>query len=404
MTRPLAIMTGDWHLVSHAWKSRPTLSGDAECALRQVAQFSRSSGLPIIAAGDLFDSKHPGMPNLYPAHQLLRETKGYYIQGNHERQSLPWMLLVAPNWRHLENQSVTLTTDGIPHAAEIIWRDDIVILPPLFATDKTWNVYGLDFTGSTPQLRERLDALEMKDRDGEANLLVLHQSTPQMMPMDLNELQDNMVPDAVDLIVVGHCHQASTFAVTTQSGRSIPGISPGGFHLLSILESPKKRMAVLFSDGSVRTVPLVTRRVLAANLCGKTDSDVREEVATLRRKIKKGKKRPPEIDKPIVYARMNESTSQEAERIVKSELGESAHLFFKRERSDAAPGTPDVSRLENIDIARHTESGFEYIRGIFRDFEPDTEVRGIVEGLLETDPSYETYQTLKSRFLETQTC
>jgi len=232
----------------------------------------------------------------------------------------------------------------------------------------------------------------------------LHQSTPQMMPMDLNELQDNMVPDAADLVVVGHCHQAKNFAITTQSGRTIPGISPGGFHLLSILESPKKGMAVLFSDGSVRTVPLVTRRVLSVNLCDKTDTDVRDEAAALRRKILQSKKRPAEIAKPIVYALMNESTWQEAERILKSELGESAHLFFKRKPSGEEPGTPDVSRLENIDIARHAESGFDSIRGIFQEFEPDAEVRAIVEGLLETDPSPETYQELRTRFLETQRC
>jgi len=404
MTLPIAIITGDYHLVSHAWKSRPTLSGDAECALRQVAGLSRKTGLPIIAAGDLFDSKNPGMPNLYPAHRLLRDTRGYYIQGNHDRQSLPWMLLVAPIWTHLEKQPVTLTTNGVKYTEEVIFRDDIMVIPPLFDTNKTWNVYGLDFSSSTDQLRERLDSLAIESRDGKANLLVLHQSTPQTMPMDLNELQDKMVPDAVDLVVVGHCHQAKTFVVTTQSGDVIPAISPGGFHLLSILESPKKQMYVLFSDGSVRTVPLVTRRVLAANLCDKTDSEVREEAAKLRKNIAKGKKRPVEITKPIVYARMNESTSQEAERILKSELGESAHLFFKRERSGEVGGKIDVSRLENIDIARHAELGFEYVRNIFHDHESDTDVREIVEGLLGTDPSLETYQTLKSRFLETQSC
>jgi hypothetical protein len=399
MTQPLAIITADWHILSHAWKSRPALCGDAECSLRQVTDLSRKTGLPIIAAGDLFDSKRPVPFDLITAYRLCRDTTGYYIQGNHEKQTPPWMQLIAPGWTHLEKQPVVIDLFD----AKIDESNLKTVIPPVFDDDCAWTVYGIDYVGTPEQLQDKLDALEIDENEGMANLLVLHQSAQQTMPMDINELKSFMIPDGVDLVVLGHCHQSSTFTLTTKSGHEIPAISPGGFHLLSILESPGKFVYILFANGERRSMPLVTRRVLSVNLCDNTDSEVREKAAELRQKVRKGKKRPSEIEKPIAYARMNEATSHEAERIMKTELGECSHLFFKREHIDDATTPTDINRLENIAIARHAESGYGFIRNIFTEMEPDADVREIVEGLLGTDPSQGVYEELKTSFLEKST-
>ena len=406
--QPLAIITADWHIITHAWKSRPTLSGDAECSLRQVADLARRTGLPIIAAGDLFDSKRPDSSSLLLTHELLRDTEGCYIQGNHDKQPLPWMKLVAPAWTHLDKSPITLSG--------IMPPDDTTDLGPLFSKAKIevpplfnhgvsrWNIHGIDYVGTKEQLQERLEQINIKKGSNIADLLVLHQSSSATMPMDINELFDGMIPDEVDLVVLGHEHTAKVCEVLSCSGRKIPMISPGGFHILSILEDAKKLIYILYTDGSVKSLPLITRRVLSMNLHDKTDSEIREDIAALQQKIKKGRPRPPEIKKPIVYARMNEATAPDADRILKAELGDSVHLFLKRERSDADEVEMNMNHLENIDITRHSESGFEYVRSIFHKFESDANVRNMVERLLETEPSEETYQALKSQFLETQTC
>ena len=399
MTRPLAIITGDWHMLSHVWKSRPTLSGDAECALRQVTDLARATWLPIIAAGDLFDSKRPDASSLLMTHSLLRNTEGYYIQGNHERQTPPWMRLVAPKWIHLEQQSVSLSIKS-----RIEPEGMKCTVPPLFETDRQWTVHGIDYVGTREQLQEQLDSLKIERTDEDAHLLILHQSASHTMPMDVNQLLDGMIPDAIDMAVIGHCHIASVFEIRTQGGRLIPAISPGGFHLLSILESPKKQMDILYADGSVYTLPLTTRRVVSLNLRDCTDSETREKTSQLLETLRKrGKKRPAEIAKPIVYARMNETTSSDAERILKTELGDSVHLFIKRELS-GEEGDDAAVRLDDIDITRHSESGFEYIRPVFHKFEEDADVRNMVEQLLDTEPAPEVYQALKSKFLETLSC
>lgn len=404
MSNRVALFSADWHAMKHAWTGRKTLSGDAEYGLWQISRLAKRYGIPIIAAGDQFNSMNPDRGMMIRAAEFLAETNGCYVQGNHDKVYPSWMKLVVRHWTHLDEQGADLGAGNVSP----VEPDPFVSVPelgPLFESDKPWHVYGADYLLSAELLRERLDRLDrtIEPDPRFANLLVLHQSAPPYAPSFACELLDGMIPDRVDLLVVGHVHEPGTATIRNRSGRPIPTISPGGLHLLDITENPHKKAYILYADGSVRSVALQSRRRREIDLCGMDDREIRETIESVRAAISEQKPRSKVIDVPILYAVCDDSTSPEVAALLKTELGETAHVFVreKGEPERKADGL-ETGRPDDIDLRRHSEEGFQYAQEVIRRHEPDRDVQAIIDTILVSEVDASLYATLKTDFKEQQ--
>ncbi len=401
MSNAIALLASDWHEMKHAWVGRKTLCGDAEYGLWQLTRIAKRHDLPIIAAGDQFDSMTPDRGIMIRAAEFVADVNGCYIQGNHDKVYPSWMELVARHWTHLEQHSIDLRT-GTETSVELEHLFSKQEIPPRFDRDRTWHVYGIDHQLSADRLRERLDALEpiIHPADPDiARLLVLHQSVPPWTPPFACELLDGMVPDGFDLVLVGHVHDPKVASIGNKVGRPVPIVSPGGLHLLDVTENPHKNVWLLRADGSVRSAPLASRHRHELDLRGLDAAQRREAVRALRETIAGRKARAKVIDMPIVYAVCDDPAG--AERMLESELGETVHLFVKTacEHDRALQGL-DTARMEEIDVRRHAEDGFDYAREVIERNEPDTAVRTIVETILVSEIDSDLYANLKTEFQE----
>ena len=393
--RPVGLLTSDWHMMSHAWKGRPELCGDAECVLSQVVRAARERNLPIVAAGDLFDSKRPSIEIMVATRDLIGDVEGDYIMGNHEKTETPWMKLVAPHWNDLAVQLVERLPRDVPHPASMTR-----VLDPLFGMEKPWHVYGLHYFHYANRLADELDRLgaEIDPAPSVARLLVLHQATETLMPVGKCELTDGMIPDCFDLVVVGDYHRPEIFSLRGRSGRPIPCLSPGGLHLTSIREEPEKKLFTLHADGSIDAEPLVTRRVIHVDLCGKTEPEVAHKAEMVLQSVLNSKKpRPAEIDRPIVIADTDMGTASGAERILYEILGKNVHLFIRTEEERTQE--IDLSLTEDIDVEEYAATGYRFAKEVFYQNEPDPEVQRIAEAFLDHAPSASLYGTLREEFL-----
>lgn len=403
MSNAIALLAGDWHEMKHAWVGRKTLCGDAEYGLWQLTRIAKRHDLPIIAAGDQFDSMAPDRGIMIRAAEFVADVGGCYIQGNHDKVSPSWMELVARHWTHLEQHSIDLRT-GTATSVELEHLFSKQEIPPLFDRDRTWHIHGIDYQLSADRLRERLDALEpiIHPADPDiARLLVLHQSVPPWTPPFACELLDGMVPDGFDLVLVGHVHDPRVASIRNKVGRPVPIVSPGGLHLLDVTENPRKKIRLLRADGSVRSMPLASRHRRDVDLRGLDATQLHEAVQALRESLAGLKPRAKAIAVPIVYAVCDDSAGAALTRLLESELGETAHLFVKTESEhDKAVQGIETVRMEDIDVRRHAEDGFDYAKEVIERNEPDTDVRTIVETILTGELDTDLYANLKTEFQE----
>jgi len=407
VSRPIALIAGDLHMMHHAWVDRKTLFGDAEYGLWQIAYLSGKFGLPILLAGDQFNSTSPDLSTLGTMIRMqgfLAETNGCYIQGNHDKTSPPWMKLVVRHWTHLEEGPADLGTGEKP--PDGLW--DIFRTSgegPLFDRDKRWHVYGLDYLLSQELLADRLSALGKTIRTDPkvANLLVLHQEVPPWTPAFTCQLLDGMVPDCFDMLVVGHVHDAQVATIRSRRGRPIRMVSPGGVHLLDVTENPRKKIWLLQANGSLLSVPLQSRNRRTINLCGLTESERKKKIKELCTTLSKTVSRSKAIDTPIVYAVCDNASAVETRKMLLAELGDTAHLFVSRkaEHEKAVQGI-DAARLEDIDVRRYLEDGFVYAQKVIQEHEPDKAVQRIIGSLLASEINPALYHSLKTEFQEKQ--
>ena len=245
-------LTSDWHLADGAWIKRPEIAGDAFRSLEVLMEKAEPEDV-ILAAGDLFDTKHPLAKHVARAKDLLDcnypavadKPTLLYLQGQHEMQTeVPWMTLVT---------AVGIHGDFRNEPSTRVESDNYVI-----------DIYGLDWT-LYGQLREQLKAIgtqlaTKKSRfprtaaartKQHVNILMLHQTCNAVMAgigddrqkiLDsLNyracELQDGMLPPGFDLVVVGDAHYHTTFHLLDTEGRAVLCYSPGSFAMQSIAET-----------------------------------------------------------------------------------------------------------------------------------------------------------------------
>jgi DNA repair exonuclease SbcCD nuclease subunit len=402
MSKPIALITADWHLTHNAWKWRPNLYGDALFGLQQICKTASHYGLPIIAAGDMFDVKRPPLQILLDAKLIIDNTEGYYIQGNHDKTTPSWMSLISSDtsWWDIVRDTPVLGPSrcpSVPDTGEWTKERDPSFLKPV----NKWTLYGIHYVGSREQLQTELDQLPELNESGVGNILVLHQSCSEVFPMGEPELIDGMIPNDYDLVICGHYHKAMLASIKTKSGDSVPCLSPGGTHLLSIAEDPSKKIYMFCDDGAIYSKKLITRRVIRQDVQNATESEIRQSLVGLVQALKKKKtvKRPPEIDTPIVYVIYNSATVETLKSIVDTTLkseGVAAHIFYK---DISEKDSYEIEFADNTEFSATISTGFEYARDVFLQSEQDSNIRRIVESMLDTEPSQESYEQIKNTFL-----
>jgi hypothetical protein len=177
-------------------------------------------------------------------------------------------------------------------------------------------------------------------------------------------------------------------------------VSPGSLHLCSIDENPKKKLYFLGADGSIWSAPLVSRRVISANFVGGTESEIREKTLKIVASLQQGRVRPDEIKEPIVRVIYDGATAPKMRTIFETALrdsGSNAHVFYTN-RAEKVSNDLETVVEDGMDSSFVTSS-FDYAKATFQSLETDRKVRRIVETMLESQPSQETYTQLKEKFL-----
>ena len=120
MAKPLALVTGDWHIrkVDRAWYRRDTLCGDTQYGINQVCQLAEQHDVAnVLLLGDLFDQKLQMSTALQYMRRALdtfqkQARPVYYVQGQHELSRPPILEALHPWPVHAHGHGFPLTKNG----------------------------------------------------------------------------------------------------------------------------------------------------------------------------------------------------------------------------------------------------------------------------------------------------
>jgi DNA repair exonuclease SbcCD nuclease subunit len=364
-------------------------------------EYEARLNVPIIAAGDIFDTTRPSSQLLYDLRYAIKNMLGgYLVNGNHDKVQPSWLETISERWCSLDDhkRSGTLYADKLIDTETYGMTQE---LPGWAGTPNYWGVYGINHVETRERLQEKLDQMKPDSSEHCKHLLVLHQGIEGLIPKMSAELSDGMIPDWVDMVLCGHTHMGRVMTIKTKDGKSIPLVSPGSLHLCSIDEDPRKKVYFLGVDGSIWSVPLILRRRINAGFCGSTESEIRGEVVKIVASLKKKtKERPDEIKTPIIRVVYDGSTAPKVRAIFEMALREAAvdaHVFYTNRAEKVANDLQTVVD-DGIDSSFVT-SGFDFAKAAFQSLEKDKSVRRIVESMLESQATQENYFELKQEFI-----
>lgn len=269
-SKPIAVVTSDWHMALNAWKKHPGIKGDAEFSLQQIVQVTLDLGVPLIAAGDLFDVKTPDSYAVISTANQLNKLKGipvYYVQGQHEMSTPTWLSLFS-GCEHIHDKFIKLGN---------------------------YKAYGYDYF--LPKSKE-----DSYERFKSADILITHQVWSELLPRhgqvaccSYSEAANNHKYKA---IISGDFHSHFQDKIY---GTDCSFVSPGSMCLQDMNESPRKAIWVMTEDLDFVSVPLQTRDLIPVRINSETDLNVATGMAsTLVHKAL-----PNDIGKPIIRVTYN---------------------------------------------------------------------------------------------------
>lgn len=295
------VATSDLHIDEHAWADRPEICGDSQAAFTKVCAFALKNRTPIIAAGDLLDRKrNDALPIGFIRRQMDElEEKGvpfYYIQGQHELQTSPWLSEVHrwPTWIH----RTSVTIGGL-------------------------RVYGIDWTS-----REALPSL-LKEVPPETDVLVLHQVCHEFMGgITVAEMHLAQVPHA-RLVVVGDYHEHKIVRLNGLHGQNVTVLSPGSTNMRKIDEPAAKRFFVVHDDLTVKSVRIPTRPFLQQEILSEDMlSEFVQSIRGILKDLTEESTLQDGLDKPLLRVLYRADLENAYSRIASAVAGW-AHLFTK---------------------------------------------------------------------------
>lgn len=244
--KPVALIASDWHVQSTAWKKFPEVRRDAEHSLEQIVDYAVALGVPLIAPGDLFDSKFPCSYSVGVVKAQMDRMKKlgvFYIQGQHEMSNPTWMSLF----------------DGC-----------------INIHDSEFKIGGISFFGYDYFLPKSVE--DSYSRFKKADVLITHQVWEELLPMNGQEFccSYNLINSRVgyESIVSGDFH--SHFIEDIGGSKFV---SPGSICLQDLNEPPKKAAWLLCDDMSFTSMPYNTRELISVTIV--TEDDLKKVVTSI---------------------------------------------------------------------------------------------------------------------------
>jgi DNA repair exonuclease SbcCD nuclease subunit len=265
--------------------------------MEQIFRCAEARNLPVILAGDVFDSSLPDSMSVHKAVSLIsglyRRTnqKTYFIEGQHEMSHMPWL--------------------GIASGSVNLHRGSAEIGGRTF--------YGLSFTR-----KENIEE-EFRHIPPTTDVLVAHQVWADIMGSVANPQASFADVPHVKAIITGDYHKHFS-SVVDLPGRQARIVSPGSISLRSMSEDPNKYFFVMYEDLSVSSHPLVTRHFFYRQLMH--PDQISLLVSELDAFLSLPRMELPEaIRKPIVC--INHKTEIEVFSAVKSVVSDRAFLVLQ---------------------------------------------------------------------------
>lgn len=332
MATPIAVATSDTHIDDYAWADRADLAGDSQYAFQQICDYAIRHELPIIAAGDLLDSKlNEAMPIEFLRGQLDRlaaaDVSLCFTQGQHELQPRPWLSSVHdwPTWLHRE--------------AKVIGG--------------RW-FYGIDWQ-PREQLPEQLATVPEK-----TEVLVMHQVCQAFMgSVTAPELDFAQIPHA-RLLVIGDYHVHKVLRSRGAAGQELRVLSPGATHMRKIDEPHEHRFFVIHDDLTAKSVRLRSRLYCERTLLFESDVDdfvaeIGSELRALTAEAQRNKL-PPALQRPMLRVHYLPGLPDVYDRVLGA-VGDLGFVWTKvlpelrsaDETSEAAAEIDDNGSIELVD-------------------------------------------------------
>ena len=208
---------------------------DYRKAFQQVTRYCENNKLPLIIAGDIFNTARPSGDLVYWLEQQLKNIEAYGIDGNHDVTANCWLKVcgITP----LDN---TVVLCGDFKVAGMNWRRPAVFMSEL----------------------DNLIAT-IKEHGG-VQVVVLHQLIDEFVPYRTNQvvasrIAEKLRPHGVKYVVAGDIHDGAMMDIG-----GIKFIYPGSTELNSISENIDKSFIVLHFDPATNEItheriPLITR-------------------------------------------------------------------------------------------------------------------------------------------------
>jgi len=236
-SKPAFVILGDIHLDTVIWKRVPQVTGDAFLAYKSFLDTAVKLGVPAIIAGDLFDTIKPDTAIVQFHREQMDRCKAadvpvYFIQGNHDRQSLPW-------------------ASAIHSHAEWIGHGNVVTINGL-------RVVGLDY-----DLHDFIQAktIDVLNRPEPFDVLVIHQAVKQSLPFEGKYNYDldwlSVRTDSPRLVVMADIHKPDYHKISDNRDAFYTGSS----HARDIDQNGPKSCVVVNFDLTWRRSPLPARTI-----------------------------------------------------------------------------------------------------------------------------------------------
>lgn len=320
--RPDAIFFADAHLDTHNWVGYPQLSGDSISSFTQICDYAIKNKIGrIIGAGDLIDVTEPSSVVVSTIREAIARLSDegiafYYIQGQHELASPPWMSAIHSGAKHLHNSHISLESGQ--------------------------TVYGLDWQPADLLAGAMKRALEYADK---RSIFVCHQVWEEFMGgIAACEGSLYTVPH-VKTVFTGDYHKNVVTRLVTSSGGTIQVISPGSTNLRAINEPVVKYFYVHYIDGSWERKRLTTRKVLAVSI--DDDAQLERIVAKLPAVLEKHAAENPAFPNPILRVKYHADVRALKARM-KAAAGDRGYLFFEPYHDAAVENSDTVAARKAV--------------------------------------------------------
>ena len=323
--RPCFLAAADWHVCRSAWSRRP-IRGDADFALAQVVDLALAYGVPLVAAGDLFDAATPHVLDVAAVRAQVDRLAAaglplYYIQGQHERVV---DLLAGP-------AAPAATWLGALSAWPVHLHDRTVTLGP-------FRVRGLDWT---PEAALPAALTALADLDPAPDFLVCHQVWAEVSGgVGAAEAALAAVPPGIE-VITGDYHGTKVVEISRADGTVDRALSPGALHRLTIAEPDEHHVWLVNDDGSAAAIRLRSRAALRFDLRDAADlDDFCRHAWPIARDLAARATLPPDLAVPLVRVAYDPALGDAAARVTAA-VGAAGYLFLApRAAAESDPATP----------------------------------------------------------------